>query len=233
MCYCVLEQNFYVAFEMIFRISHLQRTRLFIKLQCCNSDKHHFILGGCINYQQKTCVMHACLVLEALLRCSVCMRVCVRVGLVAMTDCILFEAAGAAVSSYFQEWRKQRFCVRICFICLYAGKARMTGSTPSAAKLSCTPAPLLLISPLFSWTLEASIPPSALALIITKDRMHKTWRTLRHRQPRLPFSPYAEPWNNTWAPLACDSDDTHAVFLSSPISLSCSSSSSMLLCSVE
>lgn len=72
------------------------------------------------------------------------------------------------------------------------------------------------MSPPFSWTLEASIPPSTLVLIITKGRMHKTWRTLRQRQPRLPFSLYTEPWNNTWAPLACDSDDTHAVFFVLP-----------------
>ncbi|KAK5619548.1 hypothetical protein CRENBAI_013815, partial [Crenichthys baileyi] len=52
------------------------------------------------------------------------------------------------------------------------------------------------------WTLEANIPPSALALIITKDRMHKTWRTLRQKLARSPFSPYAKLRNSVRAPLA-------------------------------
>lgn len=160
--------------------------------------------------------------------CKRCVCVC-SIAATTLCEYFLFGAAAAASSSV-QGWGEQRFRVCVGYICLHAGEAGMTGTTP--AKLNWA-APQPPISPPLSWTLEASIPPSALALIITKDRMHKTWRTLRQRRPRSPFSPHTEPWNNTWAPLAYDSDDTHAVFLSSPISLSPSSSSSMLLCSVE
>lgn len=150
----------------------------------------------------------------------------------AMTECVYSLFGATVASSCVLRWEEQQFRICIGYKCIHAGKVGMTVTILRAEKLNRA-APQLPISPPLSWTLEASIPPSTLALIITKDRMHKTWRTLRQRRPRSPFSPHTEPLNNTWAPLACDSDDTHAVFLSSPISLSSSSSSSVLLCSVE
>lgn len=77
-------------------------------------------------------------------------------------------------------------------LCLNPGVAGMTVNTRRAEKIKLSTPPLLLISPPFFWTLEANIPPSVLALIITKDRMHKTWRTLKQRRPWSPFPPYAE-----------------------------------------
>ena len=192
-------------------------------------------LPYCIDYEWKTCVMHACpgSTVNRLCVCvCVCVWECVSVcSVAATTPCVSVLFGAAAASSSAQGWEKQRcLCLGPC---AYT-RARQGWQGPLRGLPNWTePHHSPPIGPPLSWTLEASIPPSALALIITKDRMHKTWRTLRQRRPRSPFSPHAEPWNNTWAPLACDSDDTHAVFLSSPISLSSSSSSSMLLCSVE
>lgn len=128
-----------------------------------------------IHCEWKTCVIRAFPGL-------VCARECVAAA-TSKRVCVLFGAAAA--SSSVQGWEEQRFCVCIGYICLQPGHAGMTGTTPRAAKLSRVAPPP--ISPSLSWTLEASIPPSALALIITKDRMHKTWRTLRQRRPRSPF----------------------------------------------
>lgn len=144
-------------------------------------------------------------------------------------QCVLFGAALAF--SALRDWmNSDSASVRAAYVSTQRWRDDRDHSKGCEIKLSCTLAPEC---PPLSWTLEANIPPSTLVLIITKDRMHKTWRTLRHRRARSPFSPHAEPWNNTWAPLACDSDDTHAVFLSFLSSLSSSSSSSMVLCSVE
>lgn len=115
------------------------------------------------------------------MRVQNCQRVCICV-------CFGCEAAGAAASSFCSETGGSG-CIG--YICLHAGQPGMTGNTPRLQKLYCSALqpprhPMLLISPPFFWTLEASIPPSALALIITKDRMHKTWRTLRQRRPKLP-----------------------------------------------
>lgn len=149
----------------------------------------------------------------------VCVWVCVTcVCVVAMTECASYLRQ-LQLALTFRDWRNGGFAsARATYAYMRAGQGwqgalKRLQNWTELHPHHHHPHP---ISPPFSWTLEASIPPSTLALIITKDRMHKTWRTLRQRQPRLPFSLYTEPGNNTWAPLACDSDDTHAVFFVLP-----------------
>lgn len=106
--------------------------------------------------------------------------------------CTLFGAAAA--SSSVQGWEEQRYLSLHKIHMPTRGQGRDDRDHSKGCKIEPQPP----IGPPLCWTLEASIPPS-LALIITKDRMHKTWRTLRQRRPRSPFSPHAEPWNNTCA----------------------------------
>lgn len=61
------------------------------------------------------------------------MRVCSRA---ATADCEYILFGAAAASSSVQGWEEHRSRVYIGYICLHAGEAGMTGTTPRAAKLN-------------------------------------------------------------------------------------------------